>query len=105
MSISMVIHHHGSGEYEIVPIATNATFRRVRLPACERFGLSLVPQFEGGGLIFSSPNLARQIVSKLEALRRWASSQPDGDYLGDRCGDLPAAFERIDARACDYDFG
>jgi hypothetical protein len=105
MSISMGIHLHGSGEYEVVPIATNATFRRVWLPACERLGLSLVPQFEGGGLIFSSPNLARQVVSELEALRRWASSQPDGEYLVDRCGGLLAAFERTDARACDYDFG
>jgi hypothetical protein len=105
MSISMGIHHHGSGEYEIVPIATNATFRRVWLPACERLGLSRVQRFEGGGLNFCSPNLARQIVSELETLRGWASSQPDGEYLVDRCGDILAAFERTDPEACDYDFG
>jgi hypothetical protein len=55
-----------------------------------------VPQFDGGGLVFSSPNLAQQVVSELEALRGWAASQPDGEYLVDRCVDLLAAFDRPD---------
>jgi hypothetical protein len=79
MRISLGIHHRESGAYEVVPIATNATFRSVWLPACERLGLSLVPLFEGGGLVFSGPNLARQVVSELEVLRDWAASQPDGE--------------------------
>jgi len=105
MSISLGIRHLESGEYQVVPIATNATFRRVWLPACERLGLSLVPQFEGGGLLFSGANLARQVVSELEVLRDWAASQPDGEYLVDRCGDLLAAFERFDPEACEMAFG
>jgi hypothetical protein len=105
MSISLGIHHRESGGYEDVAIATNATFRQVWLPACERLGLLLVPLFEGGGLVFYGPNLARQVVSELEVLRDWAASQPDGEYLVDRCGDLLAAFERTDPEACDFYFG
>src|SRR5262249_14333312 len=105
MSIAMGIGHRDSGEYEVVPIATNATFRRVWLPACERLGLSLVPQFYGGGVGFSSPDAARQSVAGVERLRGWAASQPDGESLVDRCGDLLAAFERTNPESCDYDFG
>ena len=99
MSISLGIRHRESEGYEDVPIAAKETFRTVWLPACERLGLSLVPQFEGGGLLFSGANLARQVVSELEVLRDWAASQPDGEYLVDRCGDLLAAFERFDPEA------
>jgi hypothetical protein len=105
MSISLGIRHRESGEYEVVPIATNAMFRRVWLPACERLGLSLVPLFEGGGLCFSGANRTRHVVSELEALRDWAASQPYGEYLVDRCGHLLAAFEWTDPEACDFDFG
>lgn len=105
MSISLGIRHRESGEHQVVPIATNALFRRVWLPARERLGLSPVPLFEGGGLCFSGPNPARQVVSELEALRDWAALQPDGESLVDRCGDLLAAFERTDPEACDFDFG
>lgn len=104
MSISMGIHHK-TGEYENIPIATNETFRRVWLPACEAIGLSLVPLFYGGAFLHVPTNLVPGIVSELGRLREWASSQPDGEYLVDRCQDILAAFARTDPEACDYDIG
>jgi hypothetical protein len=105
MTVSMGIKHRGSGDYEVVPVATNRTFREVWLPACKGLGLSLVPLFFGGAFLHVPPNLVPGIVSELERLREWASSREDGAYLVDRCGDILAAFARTDPGACDYDFG
>ena len=105
MTVEMGIHHRDSGEFEAVPVATSESFRRVWLPACERLGLSLVPLFSGGALLRVPPNLVPRIVSELEVLREWASTQPDGIYLVERCDGILAAFRRTDPETCDYDFG
>jgi hypothetical protein len=105
MTIEMGILHRESGEYEIVPVATNKTFREVWLPACERLGMSLVPLFYGGALVHIPPNLLPRIVSELKQLRKWAASQQDDDYLVDRREDILAAVARTDPDECDYDIG
>ena len=105
MSVEMGIRHRDSGEYEVVPVATLATFRQVWLPACERLGLELVPLFAGGALTIVPPEVVPRIVAEVERLRRWAAEQPDGMYLADRCSGILAAFARTDPAACEYDFG
>lgn len=105
MSVEMGIWHRDSGEYEVVPVATLDTFRRVWLPACERLGLELVPLFAGGALTTIPLELVPRIVDEVERLRGWAAGQPDGEYLADRCSGILAAFARTDATGCEYDFG
>ncbi len=105
MSVEMGIRHRDSGEYEVVPVASSETFRRVWLPACERLGLELVPLFAGGALTVVPPELIERIVAEVEGLRGWAAEQPDGVYLTDRCSGILAAFARTDPVACEYDFG
>jgi hypothetical protein len=105
MAIEMGIRHRDSGEYEVVPVATSETFRRVWLPACERLGLALVPLFAGGALTTVPPELVPQIVAEVERLRADAAALPDGDYLADRCSGILAAFARTDPAGCEYDFG
>ena len=105
MTVAMGIRHRASGEYEVVPVATNETFRRVWLPACERLGLTLVPLFDGGAFFRLPPNLIPGVVSEVNALREWASARPDGEPLAERCGEILAAFGRTDPESCDYDFG
>jgi hypothetical protein len=105
MTVSMGIRHRGSGEYEVVPVATSATFDSVWLPACERLGLKLVPLFACGALASVPPELVPLIVSELERLRDAALGLPEGAYLAARCSGLLAAFARTDSATCDYDFG
>jgi hypothetical protein len=96
MTVEMGIRHHATGEYEVVPVATSDTFRRVWLPACERLGLEFVPLFAGGALTTVPAELVPQIVAEVERLRAATLATPDGDYLADRCSDILAAFARTD---------
>lgn len=105
MTIEMGIRHRDSGAYEVIPVATSDTFRRVWLPACEQIGLALVPLFDGGALTRVPADLVPRIVAEVEQLRDWAAQQPDGKYLVDRCSDILAAFVRTDPATCEYDFG
>jgi len=105
MTVEMGIRHRDTGEYEVVPVATSETFRRVWLPACERLGLRLVPLFAGGALTTVPPDLVPQIVAEVEQLQAGAAELRDGDYLADRCSGILAAFGRTDPAACEYDFG
>ena len=104
MTVEMGIRHRDSGGYEVVPVATAASFRSVWLPACERLGLELVPMFAGGALTTVPPELVPRIIAEVERLRGWAAGQPDGEYLADRCSGILAAFARTDPAACEYDF-
>lgn len=105
MSVELGIRHRDSDEYEVVPIATAETFRRVWLPACERLGLELVPLFSGGSLTVVPQELVPRIVAEVVRLQQWAAAQPDGDYLSVQCASILAAFGRTDPAACEYDFG
>ena len=105
MSVEMGIRHRDTGEYEVVPVATLDTFRRVWLPACERLGLELVPLFAGGALTTVPAELVPQIVAEVVRLRDATAELPDGGYLADRCSGILAAFARTDPAACEYDFG
>lgn len=105
MTVEMGIRHHTTGEYEVVPVATSDTFRRVWLPVCERLGLEFVPLFAGGALTTVPADLVPRIVAEVERLRAAAVEWPDGEYLADRCSGILAAFARTDPAACDYDFG
>lgn len=105
MTVEMGIRHCDSGEYEVLPVATSETFRRVWVPACERLGLELVPLFSGGALTTVPAELIPRIVAEVERLRGWATEQSDGEYLVDRCSGILAAFARTDPAVCEYDFG
>jgi len=105
MSIEMGIRHRGSGEYEVVPVSTSGTFEKVWRPAAERLGLEFVPLFSGGALTTVPTELVPRIVAEVRRLRGWAATQPDGNYLVERCSDILAAFERTDPSQCEYDFG
>src|SRR5262245_8019614 len=105
MTVEMGIRHRDTGEYEVVPVATAASFRSVWLPACERLGLGLVPLFSGGALTTVPPEMVPQIIAEVERLRVAAAGSPDGDYLADRCSGILAAFARTDPALCEYDFG
>jgi hypothetical protein len=100
MTVEMGIRHRDSGEYEVVSVATSQG-----LPACERLGLELVPLFAGGALTIVPSEVIPRLVAGVEQLRAWAVSQPDGDYLAERCAAILAAFARTDPAACEYDFG
>jgi hypothetical protein len=105
MSVEMGIRHRDSGEYEVVPIATLDTFRRVWLPACEELGLELVPLFAGGALTSVPPDLVPRIID--EVLRLWIASVrlPEREHLADRCQSILAALARTEPALCEYDFG
>ena len=105
MTVEMGIRHRDSGEYEVVPVSTSATFDSVWLPAAERLGLELVPLFAGGALTTVPPDLVPRIVAEVRRLRDWAATQPDGDYLVERCAAILDAFERTNPANCEYDFG
>lgn len=105
MTVEMGILHRDSGEYEVVPVATLATFRNTWLPACKQLGLEWVPLFAGGALTTVPTGLIPQIIAELERLKSWAEMRPDGDYLAERCAGILAAFRRTDPMACRYDFG
>jgi hypothetical protein len=105
MSVEMGIRHRDSGEYEVVPVATSDTFRRVWLPACGQLGLELVPLFASGALTTVPPELVPRIIAEIERLRGWAVAQPDGEHLADRCSGILAAFARTNPASCEYDFG
>lgn len=104
MTVSMGIRHRESGEYEVVPVATNASFRRVWLPACEKLCLQFIPLFADGALTRVPTELVPQIIDEVSRLQRWAVARPD-EYLQERCGDILAAFARTNPAMCDYDFG
>lgn len=105
MSVSMLIIHRHTGKSEEVPVATLSMFRSVWMPAAERLGLTLVPQFAFGALTVVWPEAVPQIIDEVRRLRAWAESQPDGEYLVERCGMILAAFERTDPATCEYSFG
>jgi hypothetical protein len=105
MSVEMGIRHRDSGEYEVVPVATTDTFRRVWLPASGQLGLELVPLFAGGALTAVPQELVPRIIAELERLRGWAVAKPDGEYLAERCTGILAAFARTNPTTCEYEFG
>ena len=105
VSVSLMITYLATGELEEVPIATNDTFGRVWLPACDRLGLELVAMFRDGGLATIPAELVPQIVSELERLRAGSVGHPDGEYLTDRCDDLLDAFARTDPSTAEYSIG
>lgn len=104
MTVELGIRHRESGEYEVVPVATSATFREVWLPACKQLGLELVPEFPGGALTTVPAEFVPRIVDELDRLRQWAAGNvgdPYAGYLVDRCDGLLRAFARTDPAACD----
>ncbi|OWK36251.1 hypothetical protein [Fimbriiglobus ruber] len=105
MSVELGIRDRDTGQYDVVPIATAETFRRVWLPACDRLGLELVPLFACGALTTVPPELMSRIIAEAERLREGAVGLPEGEYLADRCSCILAAFARTDPAKCEYDFG
>jgi hypothetical protein len=104
MTVEMGIRRH-TGEYEVVPVATAATFREVWLPACERLGLEWVARLHDGALTPVPLGLLPQIVNELGQLRGWAAEQPDLKHVVERIDAILAAFRDTDPLACEYDFG
>ena len=105
MTVSMGIRHLDTGQFEDVPVATSEVFRSWWLPACKRLGLDLVSHFHDGMLNTVANDEIPRIVAELEALRAWASAEPDRSFMVARIDGILQAFRRTDPLRCSYDFG
>ena len=105
MTVEMGIRHRDTGDYEVVPVATSATFRKVWLPACDRLGLELVGHFHDGMLTTVPAEAIPRIIGELHRLRAWARDQPELHFVVERIDTILRAFRETDPAVCEYDFG
>jgi hypothetical protein len=101
----MGIRHLDTGEYEVVPVSTAATYQQVWLPACAQLGLKWVAHFHDGSLTTVPSELIPQIVAELRQLRGWASESPELEFMVERIDTILCIFRETDPALCVYDFG
>src|SRR5262245_30275753 len=105
MTVEMGIRHRETGTYEVVPVATSETFRKVWLPACERLGLKWVAHFHDGALTRIPPEVVPQIIEELQRLRIWVYGHPELGPPVERVDSILRAFRETDPALWEYDFG
>ena len=105
MTIEMGIRHRETGTYEVVPVATSETFRKVWLPACERLGLEWVAHLHDGALTPVSPEVVPHLIGELQRLRAWACEQQELGPPVERIDSILRAFRETNPTLCEYDFG
>jgi hypothetical protein len=83
---------------ELIPVATEATFERLWVPASNALGLRWVPCFQGGVIIRSDD--APEVLEELDRLRGWVTDQAGTDtrdwWLG-RIDRLRLALDQVRA--------
>jgi hypothetical protein len=97
MAVELTISRKGSGDRELVPVATSEVYRKYWREGCAALRLQLITRFQDGVADFAREDLSA-VIEELRALGRWfdkTQSPAEARALTGRVNSVIRAFERV----------